>query len=133
MFQKGLISSLDLRLGNFSWSSDLLAKAPQSQRFLKPHDSQTVLRSVGPAESPNSQSLGNRFATRNPTYKACVPAGHLRQSRGPPGRKPQKSLQKVFPGLPARSLKKVPRRSKRQQNDTFRTLFGDFSTFSGLF
>ena len=63
----------------------------------------------------------------------CVPAGHLRQSRGPPGRKPRKSLQKVFPGLPARSLKKVPKRSKSPSNDTFRRLFGDFSTFSGLF
>ena len=63
----------------------------------------------------------------------CVPAAHLQESRGPPGRKPRKSLKKVFLGLPAKSLKKVPKRSKSPQKVSKKCHFGDFSTFSGLF
>ena len=49
--------------------------------------------------------------------------GHLRESRGPPGRKPRKNLQKVFPDLPARSLNKV---RKKVEKDIFS---GDFRPF----
>ena len=63
----------------------------------------------------------------------CVLAGHLQESRGPPGRKPRKSLKKVFLGVPAQSLKKVPKRSKSPRKVSKKCLFGDFSTFSGLF
>ena len=70
------------------------------------------------------------------TRYACVPAGHLQESRGPPGRKPRKSLKKVFLGLPAQSLKKVPKRSKKSpkslQKVSFRGLFDLFGTFLRL-
>ena len=39
-----------------------------------------------------------------PRGTTCVPAGHLQESRDPSGRKPRKSLKKVFLGLLAQSL-----------------------------
>ena len=63
-----------------------------------------------------------------------VLAGHLPQSRGLPGRKPRKSLQKVFPALPAQSLKKVPKRSKKKPpQGYFSETFWGLSDLFGVF
>ena len=55
---------------------------------------------------------------------------HLQESRGPPGRKPRKSVKKVFLGLLTQSLKKVPKRSKSHQviSGTFRPFQEFFET-----
>ena len=53
-------------------------------------------------------------------YSFCAPAGHLQESRDPPGRKPRKKSQQ---SLPAQSLKK----SRKGRKVSEKTLFVDFS------
>ena len=78
------------------------------------------------SDSGMAQSIQN-------SENACVPAAHLQESRGPPDRKPRKSLKNVFPALLAQSLEKAPKRSTSPQKVSKKCHFGDFSTFSVFF
>ena len=101
-------------------------KTTQKTRIFYPHRTPKILGNKGKNTQKNKEFLAReknkeiKKARKGRTGKwlllreflRCVPAGHLRQSRGPPERKLRKSLQKVFPGLLALSLKKVSKRSK---------------------
>ena len=63
----------------------------------------------------------------------AIGSRHIQESRGLLGPKSPKSLKKVFPGLPARSVKKVSKKSqmtrKRVKNDSKTTVRGLFRHF----
>ena len=93
-----------------------------------------------PSSLSPEQTICHKIAAR-PKHlrRACepfVPAAHLQESRGPPGRKPRKSRNQVFPGLSPpesqKSSEKVEKYPKSLQKVSFWGLFDLFGTFLRL-
>ena len=82
--------------------------------------------------SKNGHRIAKQFS-RDYRFRSYDGNRHIQESPHPRAPKSQKSLKTVFPGLPARSVKKVSKKSPNTDFAVFLTRFRVFWDFSTLF